>query len=632
MKKPTFTVRHLVAAVVATGLTGCASQVVTEQKRSSTDLDAARTTMETPSPVVHRDRVKVTSRSVIPVVPATDTSKHPQLAWLQKVRVQLKLDQPVPLTQVVKIFSAHGVNITSALPLEAYTYSGYGINNTDAETALKMILGGLGLDYEVDNVRQMVHIKPMSSKTWYLNIGNRRTNFSSSSSAGNGLGSNSMAGGSTGGAGSASNGGSSSVSSIDDFWGSLRAELQKRLSIMVPVPPPKPNQNPPQPQFAQILAAPMLAQPLVMGNGTAPGAMAPGMLQAPGQTAQAAQQFIIAQQQPNPGGGPLFSSKQIGDASVNPETGAVMVQAPHWILAEIDPYMKRVQEMYNTELSFSGYLLMVSTDNRKSEGFDVAAFNTFARNRYGAAFFNNSMGDVTVLRPVPGNDIPARISAGKDLVSNTILGLTDAVTGIQIFNNYLESLGTVKVAAKPRLATASGVPTEFSKMVTEYINSVNQTAAAGAVGGSAVGTQNQMIPFDFGTELKINPRFDVSTGLVRAQITMMQVIKSGNQIVNQQLNGAGGAIVTVAQEVPRIMRLRYTGEALVADGDTIIVGGQSDDDTDASDNGVTKLKDAPGVIGGLFGQKAINARQSTYYIALKVSVTKRDTNPRQNMN
>src|SRR5690606_25116996 len=145
--------------------------------------------------------------------------------------------------------AAQGVNITSELKLTAYTFAGR-VNETDAETALKIILGASGLDFVSDDERKVVVIRPMSTRTWYLNIGNRKSQFTAEAAKGSVLASGNDVDPLGGGNSQTSNrqqfgantvdpstqvaGAGAGVSAQDDFWASLSKEMDSRLSLLVP--------------------------------------------------------------------------------------------------------------------------------------------------------------------------------------------------------------------------------------------------------------------------------------------------------------------------------------------------------------------------------------------------------------
>ena len=565
--------------------------------------------------------------------------------WLKSKTVSLNASNPMSLTQVIAKFAANGINISSDLPLDNITYVG-SINSTDADSALKQVLGSSGLDYEVDDARKMVTIKPLPIRTWTLALGNRRSSFSSNGAGGAGgnasSGQASSSSGSQSGTGGQQSGGASQPSAgggqsgqgsspqntspnvgsstslagngadggsglgfetSEDYWGTLDRELARRLTVMVPVPRAQAQRAQTSAGLPPLPALPMVAAGLPMSlNQPAPLMM--------GGSAGPQDQNGAS------GVAELYVPKKIGTYSLNPVTGAITVQAPHWLLADLDVYFRRTADMYNTSMSFEGVLILVSNSRSDSEGLDIQQFANFAAGRYGAVLSNNTLGGVTL--SFGSGKIP-NVTAGAQQVGGALMGITSPKDGLQIFNAYLQERGDSSIIQRPRLSTTSGVPGEYSNIKKDFYTIVTQAASAGNTGSAQQATSNQLVPLDFGTELRILPRYDIATGLVRASIKMRSVVQDGQKNFLQIISTPTGA-QQVNQPIPIPRELKYGGEDLFRDGDLIVVGGQSEETLQSSENG---LPTADGPLGGIFGTKKGTKAGGTYYFALKVSVNKR---------
>lgn len=605
----------LVAGALA--LAGCSTPHGPDNNTLRKEVsELANERAKAPAVLAEHTRVVESDRAYIPLMPR----KGAESAWLRAHRVDVQTgNSTVPLSQLLQVLSRQGINITSELPLDHYSYSGFSLTDMDAETALRTIVSASGLDYTVDAARQLVTIKPMSSRTWYLSIGNRKSSYASGTENQQ----QNASSGSEGGT-SAESTGRSQISSADDFWESLRTEMEARLTVMVAEPPEQPARNA---GSAASLPLPPMVIPLTPGSTTPPPvptvearASADGTVAMTG-TPPALVASPSASQGTRPTSSPLsYVSKTVGSYAANPETGAVTVQAPHWILEDLEQYFKRVQEMYNTDLVFQGELLLLTTDSSRSEGIDISSFATFANQRYGVAFRNNALGGVTLSFP-NGNLIPA-VAAGQSALSGPLVGITSAVDGLQLFSAYLTNLGRVTSLQKPVLTTTSGVPADFRRTVTRYFNTVSQQAAAGGNGGAAVGTQNKLIAQDFGTILRVNPRIDVSTGLIRAQIELVQTSQAGVQNISQALT-SGDGVEQVTSQLPIVSKIIYSGEALLRDGDLIVMGGQTEEGESMNRDGITHAMDSP-ALGGLFGKTMRKAERNVFYFALRVNVNRRN--------
>lgn len=635
------TVTFMAAAAL---LGGCASSNVGYETHSELRTKAthkATKLEEKPMTLVKVPKVIETEQAHIPLQPRK-VSEH---AWLRtkKVTIQTGRD-PVPMTEILRALSAQGLTITSELPLDRFQYSGFSLLNVDAESALRAVVTSVGLDYQADAQRKIITVTPMSSKTWYLNMGNRRSQFAAGgNNSANPSTDNAVAKAltTTGGNSESGNGqtsGKSEVTSQDDFWSSLKAELDSRLTLLLPEPP-KVNtataaqQSPaaPRPSVVQPTAPPPSVAPTTAAVAQpAPGAPAPAPIaavQGKGAGPSSGSDVIAA-------GGPMaqapvvasgdgilsYSPKKVGSYAVNPETGAVTVQAPHWVLQDLDAYFKRVQNMYNTDIVFQGELVMLTTDNSRSEGLDISSFAKFANSKYGVVYKNNGLGGVTVSFPDGGSLIP-QVAAGPGALSGPLLGVQSMLDGLQIFNNYLTNLGKVSTLQKPVLTTTSGVPADFRRTVTRYFNTVSQETAQSGTGAATMGTKNMLIAQDFGTILRVNPRVDVSTGLIRAQIELVQATQLGTQSIPQTVT-SGNSVQQIATQLPIVSKIVYSGEALLRDGDMVVMGGQTEDFENNNREGITGLMDVEPV-GGVFGKTMREKNRNVFYFALKVSVNKR---------
>jgi type II secretory pathway component GspD/PulD (secretin) len=593
-------------------LAGCAASAPMNQRGEALQRQVeARTTqieklaMEPAAP----QRVVQNQTAFIPVAPVKSAQKQ----WLKEIKVQLQVGRgAVPMSEVLRALARSGLNIVSEVPLDAYQYSGTSFNGVDAENALRAIVTSVGLDYRVDAQRQLVVIRPMGSRTWYLNIGNRRSSFaaggsdfanpSATNAVSDAVSSKSGSQASRPSASSSGAAGRTELTSTDDFWASLQAEMEARLKVLLP----EVENNTASSSTAATLP-PLALAPV---SGPQGSSLEPNASQL---AAAASAQVPAAAAKVNQ------AERMVGSFALNPETGAVTVQAPHWILEDLDAYLKRVQDMYNTDLTFQGELLMLTTDAQQTEGLDISSFARFANARYGVVYRNNALGGVTL--SFGSGSIPS-ISAGAGALAGPLLGLVSPLDGLQIFSAYLSNLGQVTSLQKPLLTTTSGVPADFRRTVTRYFNTVSQQAASGGTGSAAVGTQNELIAQDFGTVLRINPRIDLSTGLIRAQIEIIQTTQMGLQTVAQSLT-SGDTVQQVNTQLPIVSRMVYSGEALLRDGDLVIMGGQTENSDSFSREGITGLMDQPGPVGAVFGKSTRQNTKNTFYFALRVNVNKR---------
>lgn len=538
--------------------------------------------------------------------------------WLTEKRVSMKVSAPVSGMQVMKMLMAQGLNMTSTLPLDSFSYAGYGFTGVDAETAMRLIFPAMGLDYVIDNDRRIITIVPMRPRQWTLNVtANRSTDFETSSMVGTldvgselaaNLSANSGTGSITGGVpgntsgsstgeGNSGTQGQSKVGSNSDFWKSMKEELEARVNVLIPVS-----------SGGSIMPATI---------STAAGMPIGGMPQLP----------MNGLPEPTPApsaGADMYRKQALGTVSVNPDTGTITVQAPTWLQDEIDNYIKGVEREFNTSIHFEGRLILVSTTKDKSEGLDLTAFASFANGELGMIINNNPAGGITISPPIgnltPGN--PPVMTPGGDVFGSTGIGFTK-LTGnpANLFINYLEEMGDVNVMQRPAITTTSGSPAEFRRIETDLFSRVSQNSVAGTDAAS-VATTNSQIPIRFGTLLRVNPKIDLDSGLVRTQLTLNVSVPSREKIIDQYITSEDG-VTKIPTSITLPSNIDYNGEALLRDGDTIIIGGQTEESTTSSGSGITGF-DKTGPLAGILGSTKKSDRVSTYYFVLTAKVYDRE--------
>lgn len=139
-------------------------------------------------------------------------------------------------------------------------------------------------------------------------------------------------------------------------------------------------------------------------------------------------------------------------------------------------------------------------------------------------------------------------------------------------------------------------------------------------------TTNTQIPIRFGTLLRVNPKIDLDSGIIRTQLTLNVAVRSQVKTIDQYLTDANGT-TKVPTTITLPANIDYNGEALLRDGDTIIIGGQMETDETNSGSGVTGYEKA-GPFGGLIGSTKSQKRVSTYYFVLTARVYERSSRHR----
>lgn len=597
-------IKFIFVAITLLAVTGCSTPLT---KKNEADTQEARTRLQTiikeqkaekPSNFTEQDAPSIAIKPL-----GREQQEAQEKEWLTSI-TGITLDPAkkaaIPATAILRMFRDKGINIVTNLPLDLYTYDGFGVTDVNAETALMVFLGAMGLDFEIDNARHLIIVEPMKPQTWTFNIGNRRTSFNAGADAPTTAQPSPMGGmqgmGIPGMPGiqpqppassSASTGGNNTngITSSDDVWSKLSAELTQRLSILVP----KAGTN----NIAPIV--PAINQPM----------------QAPGQALN------------HNNASSLYDTQTVGRFSINAETGAITVQAPKYILKPIGEYLTKVQEMYNTTITFEGELVTVTSTNNVSEGIDWSSFNNFSKGNYTSIVQNNILGGAVITPAAGTGALVDALTIGNASIpgAGALFGIASATKKFAVFNAFLSSIGQLKIKDTPLITTTSGTPVKFRNIITRHYQQYQQTAAAGGVGSAAVATNTVDVPYETGMTLRLNPRYDVHTGLVRTQFSLDRTMINGYETkVNPISNGTTVQIINT--QMPILANTLNDGELLLRNNDLVIVGGLTEDSEDNNDSGITGLIDSP--LKSLTGKGVRNKSTTTYYFALRVTVAKKD--------
>ena len=97
------------------------------------------------------------------------------------------------------------------------------------------------------------------------------------------------------------------------------------------------------------------------------------------------------------------------------------------------------------------------------------------------------------------------------------------------------------------------------------------------------------------------------------------MLPNGVQEIKQTIN-AGNGTTSVPTLIPLSTEMSYSGEALLRDGDLIVIGGLSKQNRSLTEDG---LPGRAHPLSGIAGKKAASRDQQTYYFALRVHVKER---------
>lgn len=579
----------LLSVSLAAVLSGCISlpsnQEIEKFEDQASKVSQYTREQQKPSRLLIRDGNFVDAKPVV---------RSSGLDWLKQRRVNILQGDGVglPLKEVIKQFNEAGVNISSSLPLHNYAYNGFSIRRTNALTALEIISASTGLDFKVEKhpggQEWFVSLLPMGVSEYNLNIGNREVevNLKGQGLDGSNLGKMNQLDGdsedSSSGSGQSDN--NSKVKYTSTIFEDLEKELEGRLIRLIPSPSAMYSSG----DYG------------LMGAGEYPSGMMPGE---PG----------AAMPTPMPGGSGAsesnFVEMPIGNYTLNRSTGRITVHAPRHVRQEIMRYLREVDMEQSANIELAGRIFVLSEEDEQSQGIDLQGFFNFASDKYGLSLQNNVINGLNVINTA------GSVSVGvDDALASNVIGVVKNNQLFQIFNAYLESKGTAKTILEPYANTTSGVPAMIVQrrpfIFTRFVATGGGSSDEGD-GGPA--TSNELFTMDFGTSLRILPKYDPKKDVIRAQIDLSQAVQSGTQDVQQVVTTLTD-IETKTSQLPIQDIYTIQTEAVIRNGSLVIMGGQQINTDENNITGTMGLKDS--WVGGLFGKGRAKSSKRRFYMVL----------------
>lgn len=539
-------------------------------------------------------------------------------SWLDK-KISMLISKPVSGLEILSMFREKGINIVSDLPIENYMYRGHGVNDLSIENALKTILVQMNLDFKIDYGSKIVRIVPMPWKTYNVNIGQRTSNFTASANIDGQASIVELV--ESGGEGDSGGNRTHDIStnSGEDFWVNIEKEITDKITVLIPTSTSIPVSSEDKGFSGESISvetdAESVEKQIEQGNKLFEQ-FEKDLIDSE-ELEKSLNELYSKSTSLNGGSsepagttsGAFYEEQKVGRISINPETGVIHVQAPWWIHEDLKKYFSMIDARYNTQISFEGRLIQFTTTADQQRYLDVSMFSRTLED-YGFVYQNNPLGGLTLQKA--GKEQWERVMGAEGL-GGPLAGAYRKDKGFGLFAGYLDSFGEVVTIERPRVSTTSGVPAMFRNMTTRHFNIPSEEASDGE-GGQPARTNNPKA-VNIGTVLVVNPTYDPRTGILRVQLGFNQSRQTEIQTLPSVFEGG-------SLEIPVVSENNYSGEVVLRNGDTIIVGGHIMDHSSYDNSGIPKLHDAP-VLGNFFGEKHRQGRVTTYYFVLTVNMERR---------
>lgn len=510
------------------------------------------------------------------------TSQH-NIEWLKSKKVSLNLNQKsgiVPIKEVLKQLTAEGVNISTTVPIDSYSYQGYPIaKGTDAYTALQILTEAVGLDFKVINngVSRFVQIQEMGTTEYSLVVPDVKAAMEVVS--GKKEGDESSSSNSEGEGESLAN--STSVDNkvvyVNEFWDTLQKELEKQLTILVP------DQN-------SISAAQSPVVPMAIASS---------------------QEFGYPMAAPSTSNFSGYKEVTVGKISINSVTGNITITAPKNIRDRVVNYLSKIDKAINTRIQANVRVISVNRSDSETAGIDIAALIDVGSD-YGLMLGNDTLGNLVITDPSKGFNVSA-----SNALTSSLLGISKKDGTFSAFIDYMKSKGNTKSLSEVTTSVRSGRTVTMSRTSNEpRINSSSQNSTTDG-GTTTGGTTNSITNTETGVTTTITPVYDQKRGVVHSLVSIKLILDAGETIQAEPLS-TGNDIEIIERKLKNTDVIDLQTETLSKDGELIIAGGFTTQKVQESESGLKGLKDT--IFGGLFGKARRDIEYTDYYIVVETRV------------
>lgn len=323
---------------------------------------------------------------------------------------------------------------------------------------------------------------------------------------------------------------------------------------------------------------------------------------------------------------------------VNAHSGVLLVKAMPGEMRAVENYLKATQLIVERQVMIEAKIVDVKLNEGSQSGVNWAKFGG-ANNKWaaGSVLPGTAMGATgTPTRQVFGTSsggTPVSITTGATLgsvVADTLgkgfFGLAFQSKDFAALLSFLETQGDVQVLSSPRVATINNQKAVLKVGTDDYfVTNVSTTATSNATGPATVSPTITLQPFFSGVALDVMPQIDEDNNIILHVHPSVSIVQEKNKTVD--LGSAGVFTLPLASsevsETDSVVR--------VQDGHIVAIGGLMSQEQTRDSNGLPYLSRAPGLLGGLFGQKSASFTKRELVILLKPTVIQGENAWRQDL-
>jgi MSHA type pilus biogenesis protein MshL len=258
--------------------------------------------------------------------------------------------------------------------------------------------------------------------------------------------------------------------------------------------------------------------------------------------------------------------------TIDKPLGIVTVTAPRSMLEQVSAYLDAVKQELSRQVVIEAKILEVELNRTSQKGIDWSQL--LKNSRFG---FDVVFGDNGQIYP----------SEGIKLISQVNL----ATKSFDLFLNFLNEYGNVKVLSNPKLSLLNGQPAMLTVGTSEsYVDSVNST----------IDSETGIITYTVNTSSILSGLgFGVMANFSSNDEIVLHLTPVTSQLVGITYEGFGSQGSESRVGLPTVFLRELTTMARVKNGQLLIIGGLIDERNSTDESKVPLLGDIP-VLGTAF--------------------------------
>jgi general secretion pathway protein D len=304
----------------------------------------------------------------------------------------------------------------------------------------------------------------------------------------------------------------------------------------------------------------------------------------------------------------IVSQKKETTYSINKQAGVVTLRAPLIIQKEVEEYIEKVKKVATAQILVEVRLVEVQLNDEFSTGINFSTSDTVA---------------------VTGN---FGSSSTTNALSSTPFALTFSKGGLTAAVQFLQSFGTTKAIASPRLNVMNNQKSRLSfakdqvyfSLQPQLQNAYNTINGATSTASNPIIVQSTIHTVPVGIILELQATADLEKNEITMNIhpvlsSIVNTVQDPAATFLASLNNVSSAASAIANSIPIIEKKELNSTLRIKSGEIMVIGGFNEEKTVVQRIGIPYLKDIP-YLRVLFGSNTKSVHNVETVIFIKATI------------